>query len=86
MFEGCERVFCIRCRDVGLICNGIIFGAGENETMENAIAHMFEYHAIIPEEMTTCMKLKISENIYEMSPQTSITTNRFNYQNAEIVS
>lgn len=86
MFEGYERVFCIRCRDVGLICNCIIFGADENEAMENAIVHMFEYHAIKPEEMTTCMKLKISKNIYETSPQTSITTNRFHYQNAEIVS
>ena len=25
---------------------------------------MYEYHAIIPEEMTTCMKLKIRENIH----------------------
>lgn len=28
------------------------------------ITHMDEYHAIIPEEMTTCMKLKIKENIH----------------------
>ena len=32
--------------------------------MQNAVIHMYEYHAIIPEEMTTCMKLKISENIH----------------------
>jgi hypothetical protein len=28
------------------------------------IMHMDEYHAIVPEEMTTCMKLKIRENIH----------------------
>ena len=27
---------------------------------------MYEYHAIQPEEMTTCMKLKISENIHKL--------------------
>lgn len=85
MFESYEKAFCIRCRDVGLICNHTIFGASENEVMENAIVHMFDYHAINPEEMTTCMRLKISQNIYEMSPQTSITSNRFHYQNAGIV-
>jgi hypothetical protein len=53
--------------------------------MKNAIVHMFEYHAINSKEMTTCMKLKICENIFEMSPQTSIDTNLFHYQNVEIV-
>jgi hypothetical protein len=51
--------------------------------MENAIVHMFEYHAINPEEMTTCMKLKIIEKIHKLSPQTF--TNLFHYPNAEIV-
>jgi predicted small metal-binding protein len=67
MFESYENAFCIRCRDVGLICNHIIFAASENGAMENAIVHMFEYHAIISEEMTTCMRLKISQNITKSS-------------------
>jgi predicted small metal-binding protein len=74
MYEGYERTYGVRCRDVGLICNRIIFAASENEAMEKTIVHMFEYHAINPEEVTTCMKLKISENIYEMSPETSTAT------------
>jgi hypothetical protein len=50
--------------------------------MDNTIMHMFEYHAINPEEMTTCMKLKIKENvntspsssdIYEFPPHIELT-------------
>ena len=57
------RLFCIRCADVGLDCNYIIFGASEGEAMKNAMVHMFDYHAIDPEEMTTCMRLRIKEKI-----------------------
>ena len=64
MPEGMLRSFFIRCSNVGLDCGHIIFGDGEYRVMHNAIIHMYEYHAIIPEEMTTCMKLKISENIH----------------------
>jgi len=32
--------------------------------MDNAITHMIEYHAINPDEMTTCMRLEIRKNIH----------------------
>lgn len=83
--KGILRSFIIRCSDVGLDCGHIIFGDSEYRVMQNAVIHMYEYHAIIPEEMTTCMKLKISNNIYEMSLETSSATNLLHYQNAEIV-
>ena len=57
------RLYCIRCVDVGLDCNYAIFGSSEVETMDNAIMHMFDCHAINPEEMTMCMRLRIKENI-----------------------
>ena len=56
--------FFVRCSDVGLDCGHIIFGINEDNVMKNAISHMCEYHAIDPKEMTTCMKLKIWENIH----------------------
>ena len=58
------RSFIIRCSDVGLDCGHIIFGDSEYRVIQNAVIHMHEYHAINPEEMTTCMKLKIRENIH----------------------
>jgi len=61
--EGLIRYCIIRCSDVGLDCGHVIFGNNEYAVMHNALEHMHEYHAIIPEEMTTCMKLKIRENI-----------------------
>lgn len=61
--EDLLRSFFIRCSDVGLDCGHVIFGDSEHMVMENAVIHMYEYHAIIPGEMTTCMKLKIRENI-----------------------
>jgi predicted small metal-binding protein len=83
IFESHEIPCCIRCRDVGLDCNHVIFGSSKKKAMENAIGHMFEYHAINPEEMTTCMKLKIVEKIHKPSPHTS--TNLFRNLNAEII-
>lgn len=62
--EGFLRSFIIRCSEVGLDCGHVIFGDSEYRVMQNAIIHMYEYHAIISEEMTTCMKLKIRENIH----------------------
>jgi hypothetical protein len=47
----------IRCADIGLDCNCVIFGMNEKEVM-------YEYHAIDPEEMITCMRLKIRKNIH----------------------
>jgi predicted small metal-binding protein len=63
-FEDCARLFCVRCADVGLDCDCTVFGSSEEKAVDMAIRHMFELHAIIPEEMTTCMKLKIQENIF----------------------
>jgi hypothetical protein len=42
----------------------------------NTILHMLEYHAIKPEEMTTCMKLKILESIrvHHSPPLTSLNS------------
>ncbi len=77
-----DESFILRCADVGLDCNCVIFGSSEENTMDNTIMHMFEYHAINPEEMTTCMKLKIKENvntspsssdIYEFPPHIQLT-------------
>lgn len=62
--KGLLRYFIIRCSDVGLDCGHVIFGDSEYRVVKNVIIHMYEYHAIIPEEMTTCMKLKIRENIH----------------------
>lgn len=62
--KGLLRSLIIRCSDVGLDCGHVIFGDSECRIIQNAIIHMHEYHAIIPEEMTTCMKMKIRENIH----------------------
>jgi predicted small metal-binding protein len=62
--EGLLRFFIIRCSDVGRDCEYIIFGDSEYRVMQNAVNHMYEYHAIVPEEMTACMKLKIRESIH----------------------
>jgi predicted small metal-binding protein len=61
--EECVQLFCVRCEDVGLDCNCTIYGIGEEKIIENMILHMFENHAISPDEMTTCMRIKIIENV-----------------------
>ena len=66
-FKECVTVFFIRCIDVGLNCNCIIYGTSENNVVNSAITHMYEYHAINPEEMTTCMKSKICKNIHKFN-------------------
>ena len=63
-YENCiHQLFCVRCEDVGLDCNCTNYGISEERVVYDTILHMLEYHAIKPEEMTTCMKLKILENI-----------------------
>jgi predicted small metal-binding protein len=62
--EECVTTFFIRCADVGLNCDCIIYGDSEIKAVNSTIVHMYEYHAINPEEMTTCMNLKIRENIH----------------------
>ena len=56
------RSFFVRCSDVGLNCDYVIFGTSEEKAMDAMIIHMYECHAINPEEMTTCMRLKIKKN------------------------
>jgi predicted small metal-binding protein len=68
MSQICEdrvRPFSVRCSDVGLDCDCVISGISEKKVVDETITHMYEYHAINPEEMTTCMRLKIRENISE---------------------
>ena len=62
-YENCPRSFYIRCTDVGLGCDCIIYGISEETATYNTILHLFEDHAIALQEMTTCMKLKIIENL-----------------------
>jgi len=62
-FEYCIRSFCIRCEDVGLDCDCIIYGNTAAKVVDETFMHMFEYHAINPNEMTTSMPLKIKENM-----------------------
>jgi len=38
-------------------------GATEKDVTKKAIEHIWEYHAIKPEEMTSEMKVKIKEKI-----------------------
>lgn len=63
-YEDCIQLFCVRCRDVGLDCDCTIYGINENTVIDNTILHMFECHAIKPQEMTTHMRLKITENVH----------------------
>jgi predicted small metal-binding protein len=63
IFEDCIRSFCIRCEDVGLDCDCIIYGNTAEKVVDGTFMHMFEYHAINPNEMTTSMRLKIKENM-----------------------
>jgi len=62
-YEDYVQLFCVRCEDIGLDCNCTIYGINKETVIYNTAVHMFEYHAIKLEEMTTCMKLKIKENI-----------------------
>jgi predicted small metal-binding protein len=75
-YDDCTQLFCVHCRDVGLECNCSIYGINEETVVYNTILHMLEYHAIKPEEMTTCMKLKILENIrvHHSPPLTSLSS------------
>lgn len=62
--EDSVELFNVRCADVGLDCKYIIYGINEENVIDITILHMFDYHAIKPEEMTACMRLKIEENIH----------------------
>ena len=61
-YENSIQLLCVRCEDVGLDCNCTIYGINEERVIDNIIMHMFEYHAIKSDEMTSCIRLKITEN------------------------
>ena len=63
-YEDCIQIFCIRCKDVGLDCDSTVYGLDEETVIDNRVLDLFENHAIEPEEITTCMRLKISENVH----------------------
>jgi predicted small metal-binding protein len=63
-YGNCIQLFYVRCKDVGLDCNCTIYGISEETVIDSTILHIFENHAIKPKEMTTCMKLKIIENVW----------------------
>ena len=72
-YEDFPQLFCVYCKDVGLDCNCNTYGISDETVVYNTISHMLEYHAIKPEEMTTCMKLKILGNVqaHQSPPPTS---------------
>jgi predicted small metal-binding protein len=80
-YDDCIQRFCVRCEDVGLDCNCTIYGISGETVIDNTILHMYENHAIKPEEMITCMRLKIIENVqaHQSPPPTSHSSynNRF---------
>ena len=53
----------VLCGQLGLNCDYVIQAETEEEIMKQAVEHIWEYHAIKPEEMTSEMKVKIKENI-----------------------
>jgi predicted small metal-binding protein len=59
----------LACRSVGLDCDYIIKGMTEEEILKNAKQHYSEIHAIEPEEISLEMKVKIKDNIYDISSE-----------------
>ncbi|MFY9794464.1 MAG: DUF1059 domain-containing protein [Candidatus Nitrosopolaris sp.] len=53
----------LTCGHVGLGCDCVINAVTEEDLMRKTIEHIWEYHAIKPEEMTSQMKVKIKEKI-----------------------
>ena len=81
IYEDYVQLFCVSCKDVGLDCNCTIYGMSEETVIYNTILHMFESHAIEPEEMTTCMRLKIIENMCGARTKRRRGANRTRYGN-----
>jgi predicted small metal-binding protein len=59
----------LACRSVGLDCDYIIKGMTEEEILKNTKQHYSEIHAIEPEEISSEMKVKIKDNIYDISSE-----------------
>ena len=51
------------CEQVGFSCDYVIQAETEEEIMKQAVEHIWEHHAIKPEEMTSEMKVKMKENL-----------------------
>jgi len=52
----------VTCGQLGLSCDYVIQAETE-EIMKQVAEHVWEHHAITPEEITSEMKVKIKENI-----------------------
>jgi predicted small metal-binding protein len=53
----------VSCGQLGLSCDHVIQAETEEEIIKKTVEHIWEHHAIKPEEMTSEMKVKIKENI-----------------------
>jgi predicted small metal-binding protein len=73
-YEDSRQSFTVKCSDVGLDCNCVVFGDSEENAFDTTISHMGEYHAINPEEMTSEMKWKIEENIHQSRAPVNTTS------------
>ena len=78
-YDDCIQLFCVRCKDVGLDCNYTIYGINEETVADNTILHLLEHHAINSNEMTTCMRLKIIDNVRVRHPP--LPTSQRSYNN-----
>jgi hypothetical protein len=61
-YENSIQLFRVRCKDVGLDYTCTIYGVNEEIVIDIIIMHMFEYHATKSDEMTSYIRLKITEN------------------------
>jgi predicted small metal-binding protein len=59
----------LACRSVRLDCDYIIKGMTEEEVLKHAKQHYSEIHAIEPEEISSEMKVKIKDNIHDISSE-----------------
>jgi predicted small metal-binding protein len=53
----------LACHDIGLDCGYIIGGKTEEDIVKSAEQHIWEIPAIKPEEITSEMKARITQNI-----------------------
>jgi predicted small metal-binding protein len=54
----------LACHDIGLDCGYMIEGETEEDIIKSAEQHIWEIHAIQPEEITSEMKDGITQNIH----------------------
>lgn len=53
----------LTCHDIGLDCGYIIEGETDEDIIKSAEQHIWKIHAIQPEEITSEMKARITQNI-----------------------